>query len=151
MNLRAFAFAALVAMGPPMLPVSARAQVAPIEKAFVEHRVVFQLSDATESKQRQVLNNVENVMKFYGPDKVVVEVVAFGPGIDLLRDDNAVAEHMRSLTVQGVRFDACQNTIDNWERDNGRSFPLISLAQRVPAGVVQIIYLTERGFTNIRP
>jgi len=131
--------------------VAARAQVPPIEKPFAEHRVVFQLSDATEAKQKQVLNNVENVMKAYGADKVAIEVVAFGPGIDLLRDDNANASHIRSLATQGVRFDACQNTIDTWERDNGHAFPLLPSAQRVPAGVVQIVYLSERGFVNIRP
>ena len=132
-------------------PITLRAQVPPIEKPFVEHRVVFQLSDATEAKQRQVLNNVENVMKAYGPDKVSIEVVSFGPGLDLLRADNTNAEHIRSLTTQGVRFDACQNTIDTWERDNGQAFPLMSSAQRVPAGVVQIIYLSEHGYTTIRP
>ncbi len=148
---RGLARAVAICVGLLFQPGLALAQVAPDEKPFVEHRVVFQLSDDSEGKQRQVLNNIENVMKAFGADKVSVEVVAFGPGLELLREGNPNAEHIRSLATQGVRFDACQNTIDTWERNNERAYPLMSLAKRVPSGVAQIVYLSERGYTNIRP
>ena len=51
-------------------------------------------------------------MKFYDPDKVAIEVVAFGPGIDLLRPDNPNRKLVESLVAQGVRFDICLNTVD---------------------------------------
>jgi intracellular sulfur oxidation DsrE/DsrF family protein len=129
----------------------AHAQVAPIDRPFVEHHVVLQLSDNADAKQHMILNNVENLLKALGPDKVSVEVVAFGPGLELLNEANPLAEHIRSLTQQGVRFDACQNTIDTWERNNSKPFPLLPAAQRVPSGVTQILYLVEHGYTNIRP
>ena len=148
---RAFVAACMIGLGLPASAGLARAQVPPIEKPFVEHRVVFQISDNAEAKQHMVLNNVENVMKAFGPDKVAVEVVAFGPGLDLLNESNPDAEHIRSLSKQGVRFDACQNTIDTWERNNGKPYPLLAVAQRVPAGVAKIIFLVEQGYINIRP
>jgi intracellular sulfur oxidation DsrE/DsrF family protein len=151
MTIRRFASAIFIVLGLMAAQTTAQAQVPPIEKPFAEHHVVFQLSDDSEAKQQQVLNNVENVMKAYGPDKVAIEVVAFGPGLALLRDDNPKAEHLRSLITQGIRFDACQNTIDTWERNNGKPYPLNPMAQRVPAGVVQIMFLVERGYVNIRP
>ena len=129
----------------------AQAQVPPVEKPFTEHRVVFQLSDDSEGKEHQVLNNVENIMKAFGPDSVTVEVVTFGPGLDLLKQGNANAPHIADLVKQGVRFDACQNTIDTWERANAKPYPLSPMAQRVPSGVAQIVYLSEHGYTNIRP
>ena len=39
-------------------------------------------------KQGLVISVANNLMKFYDPDKVAVEIVAFGPGIELLKPDN---------------------------------------------------------------
>jgi len=142
--------AALVALSLLAFSPVVHAQV-PTESGFIEHRLVLQLSDNNEGKQHQVLNNAENAMKAFGPDKVAVVVVTFGPGIEMLRNDNPNAEHIRSLKVQGVHFEACQNTIDTWEKDHGQPFPLSAQAERVPSGVAQIVILAEHGYTTVRP
>ena len=121
------------------------------EPAFVEHRLTLQLSDPGPDKQSQVLSVAFNVLKVYGPDKVAIDVVALGPGIDLLREGNPNAERIHSLVAQGVRFDACMNTVTTIERDTGKSYPLNPLAQRVEAGVVRIMNLAEHGYTTVRP
>ena len=64
------------------------------------------------SKQGLVISVANNLMKFYDPDKVAIEVVAFGPGIDLLRPENPNRKLVESLVAQGVRFDICLNTVD---------------------------------------
>ena len=67
----------------------ARAQQAPLQdKPFAEHKIVLQLSDNDARKQGLVISVANNLMKFYDPDKVAVEIVAFGPGIELLKPDN---------------------------------------------------------------
>jgi len=121
------------------------------EAAFVEHRLTLQLSDASEEKQSLVLSVANNVLKSYGPDKVAVEVVAFGPGVDLLRAGNPNAERISSLISQGVRFDACMNTITTIERNTGKPFLLNPKAIRVAAGVPQILELAEHGYMTVRP
>ena len=73
---------------------------------------MLQLSDNDPKKQSLVISVAYNLLKFYGPDKVAIEVVAFGPGIDLLRPDNANRKRVESLVAQGVRFDVCLNTVD---------------------------------------
>ncbi len=123
----------------------------PGEAAFVEHRLALQLSDAGEAKQTLVLNVAFNVLKVYGPDKVAIDVVAFGPGIDLLREGNPNAERISSLVAQGVRFDACMNTVETIERTTGKPYPLNPHARKVEAGVVQIMTLAEHGYTTVRP
>ena len=123
----------------------------PEESAFVEHRLTLQISDAAEAKQTAVLNVAFNVLKVFGPDKVSIEVVAFGAGIDLLHDGNANGTRIRSLVAQGVRFDACMNTVETIERDTGKPYPLHPDARRVVAGVVQIMTLAEHGYTTVRP
>lgn len=123
----------------------------PEESAFVEHRLTLQISDAADAKQTAVLNVAFNVLKVFGPDKVAIEIVAFGAGIDLLHDGNANGARIRSLVAQGVRFDACMNTVETIERDTGKPYPLHPDARRVVAGVVQIITLAEHGYTTVRP
>src|SRR5690349_23525469 len=83
----------------------ARAQQVPLQdKPFAEHKIVLQLSDNDARKQALVISVANNLLKFYDPDKVAVEVVAFGPGIDLLRSENANRKLVESLISQGVRF-----------------------------------------------
>ena len=146
------ALAAGPATAQPPAPVeNTPGENTPAESAFVEHRLTLQLSDPGPEKQSQVLSVAFNVLKVYGPDKVAIDVVAFGPGIDLLRDGNPNAERIHSLVAQGVRFDACMNTVTTIERDTGKSYPLNPLAQRVEAGVVRIMNLAEHGYTTVRP
>ena len=129
----------------------AQAQGMPDEPAFTEHRLALQISDNTAAEQALVLSVAANVLKAYGLDKVAIEVVAFGPGLDLLNRDNPNASKIQDLVRQGVRFDACLNTIATIERETGKPFPLNPNAHGVEAGIVQIITLVEHGYTNVRP
>ena len=100
---------------------SARAQPAPLtDKPFVEHRIALQLSDSDPRKQSLVISVAYNLLKAYDPDKVAIEVVTFGPGIDLLRTENDNRKLVESLVAQGVRFDVCRNTVDTIERTTGK-------------------------------
>src|SRR6201996_9088867 len=90
------------------------------DKPFAEHKIVLQLSDNDPRKQSLVISVAYNLLKFYDPDKVAIEVVAFGPGIDLLRPDNANRKLVESLVAQGVQVDVCLNTVDTIERETGK-------------------------------
>ena len=130
----------------------ARAQQAPLQdKPFAEHRIVLQLSDNDPRKQGLVISVANNLMKFYDPDKVAIEIVAFGPGIDLLRPENPNRKAVESLVAQGARFDICLNTVDTLEREAGKRPEFISAATPVQVGVAQILFLTENGYTLVRP
>jgi uncharacterized protein len=128
------------------------AEPAPLpDKPFAEHRVVLQLSDSDPAKQGLVISVANNLLKHYDPDKVAIEVVAFGPGIDLLRPGNVNRARVESLVAQGVRFDICLNTVDTVERESGKRPEFISVATPVQVGVGHILSLTENGFTLVRP
>jgi uncharacterized protein len=134
------------------LPSMAQAQQVPLQdKPFAEHKIVLQLSDNDPKKQALVISVANNLLKFYDPDKVAIEVVAFGPGIDLLRTENANRKLVESLVAQGVRFDVCLNTLDTIERNTGKRPDIIGAATPVQVGVGQILSLTENGYTLVRP
>jgi intracellular sulfur oxidation DsrE/DsrF family protein len=121
------------------------------DKPFAEHRVVLQLSDSDAKKESLVISVANNLIKAYGLDAIAVEVVGFGPGIDLLRTDNANRTRVESLIAQGVKFDVCVNTLDTIERETGKRPDIIPGAIPVQVGVGHILSLTENGFTLVRP
>jgi intracellular sulfur oxidation DsrE/DsrF family protein len=149
---RAFGKAVFAALLATMVPPAARAQQVPLQdKPFAEHKIVLQLSDSDPKKQGLVISVAYNLLKFYDPDKVAIEVVTFGPGIDLLRPENTNRKLVESLVAQGVRFDVCLNTADTIERETGKRPEFISVATPVQVGVGQILALTENGYTLVRP
>jgi uncharacterized protein len=146
--LRACASAMMIAIAAPAVG----AEPAPLPgKPFAEHRIVLQLSDNDPRKQSLVISVAYNLLKLYDPDKVAIEVVAFGPGIELLFPDNANRQRIESLVAQGVKFDICLNTVDTIERDTGKRPQYIPAATPVQVGVGQILSLTENGYTLVRP
>ena len=148
----AFGSVVIAALMLATIPSIARAEPAPLpDKPFAEHRIVLQLSDNDPKKQALVISVAYNLLKLYDPDKVAIEVVAFGPGIDLLRTGNDNRKLIESLVAQGVRFDVCLNTVDTIERETGKRPDIIPAAIPVQVGVGQILSLTENGYTLVRP
>ena len=145
--IRTMTAAALIAAATP----AARAQAPLQDKPFAEHKIVLQLSDNDPRKQGLVLSVTSNLMKHYDPDKVAIEIVTFGPGIELLRPENPNRKMVESLVAQGVRFDICLNTVDMLEREAGKRPEFIAAATPVQVGVAQILFLTENGYTLVRP
>ncbi|WP_334533826.1 DsrE family protein [Bradyrhizobium sp. AZCC 2230] len=145
---RAMLLALLVWAAAPL----AFAQQVPLQdKPFAEHKIVLQLSDSDARKQALVLSVANNLLKAYDPDKIAVEVVAFGPGIDLLLSGSERRKQVESLIAQGVRFDICLYTVDTIERETGKRPEFIPAATPVQVGVGQILFLAENGYVVVRP
>ena len=121
------------------------------DKPFAEERIVLQISDSDPFKQTLVLNVATNLIKHYGPDKVDVEIVAFGPGLRLMFKDIGNTGRLQGLTSSGVTFSACKNTITGMTKKLGHAPELNSNAVPVSAGVVRIIELENQGFKLIKP
>ncbi|MBW4091516.1 MAG: hypothetical protein HIU82_10455 [Proteobacteria bacterium] len=118
---------------------------------FATHHLVLQLSDASEAKRRLVLSVANNMLKRYGPDRIAIEVVAFGPGVRLLYAAGPDRVGVDSLIAQGVQFDVCMTTIGTIARDTGHAPALDPKAVRVTYGVGRIMSLAEKGYVLVRP
>lgn len=72
-----------------LLPATGHAQsrTATAQKAKQE-RLVLQMSDGDPTKWNLVLNNAENVQQALGAKNVTVEIVAYGPGLDMLKAES---------------------------------------------------------------
>jgi uncharacterized protein len=144
----AIACSALIA---PPAAAQTKLQAPLPDKPFAEHHLVIQLSDRTPAKQALALSVPYNLLKFYDPDKISIVVVAFGPGIDLLRAGSPNRVRVDSLISQGVEFDICMNTVDTVERETGKKVDLNPRAVKVQVGVGRILELAEKGYTVVRP
>lgn len=134
-----------------LITVSVYANAASDDKPFAEHKVVLQISDNDPTKQTLVLNVASNLVKHYGQDKVDVEIVAFGPGLRLLFDDNVNKGRINGLTDSGVRFAACSNTLKKVSSKLGHTPVLHSNATTVDAGVVRIVDLIGQDYILVKP
>ena len=120
------------------------------------HRLAVQVNANDPAIMNLVLNNVNNATQYYGElgQKVEIEVVAFGPGLHMLRDDTSpVKSRIKSMseTTPNVAFSACGNTRENMTRVEAKDIPLISQAKLVKSGVVRLMELQEHGWSYLRP
>ena len=128
-----------------------QALLAQEEKPFAEHKFVLQISDMDPSKQTLVLNVAGNILRAYGQDQADVEIVAFGPGLRLLFEGNANESRIDGLVDSGVRFFACQNTIDNMSRTLGTPVKVNQHASSGKGGIVRIKELVDQGYMLAKP
>lgn len=123
------------------LPVLAQA-------AGVKAKVVFQVSDSDPAKWGLTLNNVRNAQADLGEESIDVEIVAYGPGIAMLKGDSSVAQRVSAALKTGVKVMACENTMNAQHLAHADMLPNISY---VPAGVVELILKQQQGYAYIRP
>jgi intracellular sulfur oxidation DsrE/DsrF family protein len=121
-----------------------------------QHRLAVQVNVNDPAVMNLVLNNVNNAAKHYGErgQKLEIEVVTFGPGLHMLRDDTSpVKARIKSMreTMPNLTFAACGNTLENMTKAEGKDIPIVPEAKVVKAGVVRLMELQERGWSYLRP
>ena len=144
MNRKAFIQASLLAFA-ATLATGAMAQAA---DAAPKAKVVFQVSDGDTAKWNLALNNAKNVQQELGADKVDIEIVAYGPGINMLKADAPVSNRVTEATQSGMKIVACENTMKGQKLTKADMNAAIGY---VPAGVVEIMKRQGEGWAYIRP
>ncbi len=143
---------ALAALGAALaVPLAVHAEEPPpaaAAKTAPRHRVVFQISDADPKKWNLALNNVANVQKSLGKDQVAIEIVAYGPGIGMLREESEVGDRVHDAIGQGVQIVACEATMRALDLGKDK---MLSRIGYVPAGVVELMKRQSEGYAYIRP
>jgi uncharacterized protein len=121
-----------------------------------QHHLILQVNTNDPAAMNLALNNATNVVEYYGGlrEKVKIEVVAFGPGLHMLREDTSPVKariETMALSAPEVSFKACGNTRDNMRKAESKDIPLIPQAKLVKSGVVHIMELEEQGWTYVKP
>jgi intracellular sulfur oxidation DsrE/DsrF family protein len=134
-------FRAVAVLTAAALAPSALAQLA-------ENRVVIQVSDADTGKWNLALNNARNLQTDLGAKNVDIEIVAYGPGIGMLKADSVVGNRIGEALASGVKVVACENTMKGQKlvKDD-----MLNGIGYVGAGVVEIMRRQQEHWTYLRP
>jgi hypothetical protein len=112
------------------------------------HKAVFQITDGDTNKWNLVLVNALNVLEALGRDKVKMEIVVYGPAIDMLRIESEVAPRVDEVIESGVRIIACENTMRGQHLTPADMLPNIHYTR---SGVAYLMEKQEQGYAYIRP
>ena len=121
-----------------------------------QHRLVLQVNTDDPATMNLALNNATNVEQYYKDlgEKVQIEIVTFGPGLHMLREDTSpVKDRIKAISEKSssISFEACGNTQANMGKAENRKIPLVAQAKVVKSGVVRVMELQEQGWTYVRP
>jgi intracellular sulfur oxidation DsrE/DsrF family protein len=122
------------------------------------HRVAIQVDQNDPAVMNLALNNAKNVIEHYRGkhEDAEVEIVTYGPGLHMLRDDTSPVKDRIKQMVEvdfpsKIKFAACNNTKQGMEKREGHPISIIPQATIVPAGVVRLMELQEQGWSYVRP
>jgi uncharacterized protein len=135
------AFVAVLAAAVLLLPAAAQGQAE-------RHKVVLQVSDNDPAKWNLALNNARNLQGALGKENVSVEIVAYGPGLNMLKTESKVADRLAHALDNDVGLLACENTMRNTKTEKAELYGGIGF---VGSGVVHIIKRQREGWAYVRP
>jgi intracellular sulfur oxidation DsrE/DsrF family protein len=123
---------------------------------FKTHRLILQVNTNDPAAMNLALNNATNVTQHYKKlgEKVKIEVITFGPGLHMLRDDTSPVKariEQMALSTPEVSFKACGNTQEKMHQAEHKDIPIVSQAQVVKSGVVRVMELQEKGWAYVKP
>jgi len=120
------------------------------------HRLILQVNSNEPAMMNLTLNNASNVAQYYRDlgEPVSIEIVTFGPGLHMLRDDTSpVKSRIEVLAMSNpeISFKACGNTQENMRKAENKNINLIPQATVVKSGVVHVMELQEQGWSYVKP
>ena len=131
--------AALLALALPPLAMA--------QTATTKNRALFQVTDNDPARWNMILNNMQNLREGVGGEPVEIELVAYGPGITMLKSDSPVKQRIAEALKSGVKVNACQNTMNGMKLTPADMLPEIGY---VPSGVVEVMRKQQQGWAYIR-
>ncbi len=113
-----------------------------------KNRVVIQVSDNDPARWNLALNNARNLQADLGAANVEIEIVAYGPGLNMVKTGSAVSNRIDEAVLGGTNIVACENTMANQKVAKEQILPGVNY---VGAGVVEIMRRQQQGWSYLRP
>ena len=112
------------------------------------HKIVIQVSDNDPAKWSLALNNAKNLQDDVGAANVDIEIVAYGPGISMLKLESSAGARIADALTANVKVLACENTMRGQKLSREDMLPALEF---VPAGVTEIMTKQSEGWAYLRP
>lgn len=122
------------------------------------HHVAIQIDQNDPGVMNLALNNASNIMDMYKAkgEEVEIELVAYGPGLNMFRDDTSpVKDRLKQISELSfpsrIKFSACNVTKQGMEKREGHPITIVPEASLVPSGAVRLMELQEVGWSYLKP
>ena len=127
--------------------IKSRSNIAKKKTTVATHHVVIQVTNSDTAAWKGLMNNIKHLKETWG-DQVQIEVVAHGPGIELLMAAKTTQQQkITEYKKAGVLFTACENSM---RQRNITKADIIPEADFVPSGVVEVIIKQEQGWSYLK-
>ena len=140
---RSFVAGGAVALLAIAVPAAAQVQV----PATARNRALFSVTDNDPGRWNLILNNMSALREGLGNEDAEIELVAYGPGLLMLKADSPVKQRIAEALKSGVRINACQNTMNGMKLTPADILPEVGY---VPSGVVEVMRRQQQGWAYIR-
>ena len=113
-------------------------------------KIIMKLNNKDIHYANHLLGTIYNILKEYPDSALKVVVIAYGPGMRVLKKDydKKVLSRIRSLMEYDVEFIGCKNTMQTmgWKKKD-----FIDGIDYVQAGIVEVIERQAHGFIDATP
>jgi hypothetical protein len=105
------------------------------------------VTDNDPARWNLILNNLGALKEGVGSEGAEIELVAYGPGVNMLKADSPAKQRIADALKAGVKINACQNTMNFMKLTPADMLPEIGY---VPSGVVEVMKKQQQGWAYIR-
>ncbi len=113
-----------------------------------KERVVVQVSDGDPKRWNLALDTAKALQGEFGADRIDVAIVAFGAGVNMLKDDSSVANRIETAIERKIFLVACAASMKalNVSEDS-----LPRAVYVVPSGAAELVRRQRAGWAVLRP
>ena len=116
-----------------------------------DHKMVIQINSKNKLTHKMGLINAGNLKSQLGNNNVKVEIVIYGPGLSMVKEESVFSKRIKALQSRGVQFSVCEGTLKAIAKKTGEEPDLLEGMNRVRTGALRILELQEEGYSYLRP
>jgi uncharacterized protein len=138
-----FAAAAFLGCG-----IMATARADTVASASGKYRIVIQVTENNPATWNLALNNAMAFKRNVGKGNSEIELVAIGPGLNMLKSESKVTDRIGQALDQSIDVIACGETMHAMKLTKN---DLIGGVRVVPGGLIEIANRQREGWIYYRP
>jgi len=111
------------------------------------HHVIFVVTSPDHDDWQTAMILADHFLAGVKPEPSDVEILAYGPGIELLKQGSPSVQPLADLEKLGVHFVACETAMRAHHIAKADLLPGVS---SVPSGVVELVRKQEAGWSYVK-
>ena len=128
--------------------VAASAHAEQAANAKGKYQIVIQVTESNPQTWNLALNNAFAFQRNVGKDNAQIEIVAIGPGLNMLKSESKVTDRIGQALDKSIDVVACGETMHAMKLGKN---DLIGGVRVVPGGLIELANKQREGWIYYRP